>query len=159
MWFAPGEVEQQRRGVSCYLPLTWAPGQPPVVRAYNDHVVTRMPNDATQRPSLLDYAAANVTIQPGIADWTLWQSDHAAVKYFVPVIMADGMHLQDHQGATLQIGTLFRLHLLSPPPPLATPRAHCTWTARVAVHMRVALPDSKDVWDRLRLLMVKLTIH
>jgi len=76
-----------RMGVSVCLPRLWAPCQPPFVRSYSDCVVTRMPSDPLQRPSVLDYAAANMYVTPALAEWTLWQSDHAAIRYTFSVPM------------------------------------------------------------------------
>ena len=75
----------ERLGVCVALPQLWASNQHPIVRAHGDHIVTRMPSDLSQNPSLLDYFAANVTLADGVVDLTLWKSDHAAVKYVVQV--------------------------------------------------------------------------
>lgn len=39
-----------RMGVSINLPQQWASNQPPVVRAYNDHIVTRLPTNQIPKP-------------------------------------------------------------------------------------------------------------
>ena len=76
-----------RGRVRMALPQLSAPNQPSVVRAHGDQIVTRMPSDPSQHPSLLDYGAANVVLPAATVDWTLWQSDHAAIKYIVQVPM------------------------------------------------------------------------